>query len=80
MSKVTAALDQLSLRELAKRSGTTSSFISRLFRGQRDARVDTLRRIADALAVSIDELDKHLAGVKSKAGFGRHGWIKGNSV
>lgn len=47
-----AALD-LSLRELARRAELTASFLSQVERGQANASIDSLRRIAEALEVPI---------------------------
>lgn len=46
------ALD-LSLRELARRTELTASFLSQVERGQANASIDSLRRIAEALEVPI---------------------------
>jgi transcriptional regulator with XRE-family HTH domain len=43
----------LSLRELAAKAGVTASFISQVERGQTNPSIDSLRRIAEALQVSI---------------------------
>lgn len=43
----------LSLRELARRTDLTAAFLSQLERGQTNASLDSLRRIAEALQVSI---------------------------
>ena len=40
---------RLSQRELAELTGTTQSAIARIERGARPPRIDTLKRIADAL-------------------------------
>lgn len=75
--KVATAYAKTSVTELAYRTGTTPSFISMLFRGKREARVDTLRRIAGALGVSVDELDTYLVSIKGQSGkMSRHGWPK----
>lgn len=43
----------LSLRELAARTGFTASFLSQVERGQTNTSLNSLRRIAEALEVSI---------------------------
>jgi transcriptional regulator with XRE-family HTH domain len=43
----------LSMRQLAEKAGLTASFISQVERGQANPSISTLRRIADALAISI---------------------------
>jgi quercetin dioxygenase-like cupin family protein len=43
----------LSLRELARRTELTASFLSQVERGQANASIDSLRRIAEALEVPI---------------------------
>jgi len=43
----------LSLRELARRTDLTASFLSQVERGQANASLDSLRRIAEALDVSM---------------------------
>ena len=43
----------LSQQQLAERVGTTQSSIARLERGGRPPRIDTLRRIADALECEL---------------------------
>ncbi len=44
---------ELSLRELAKRADLTASFLSQVERGKANASIDSLRRIAEALEVSM---------------------------
>jgi len=43
----------LSLRDLAQRTDLTASFLSQVERGKANASIDSLRRIAEALEVSI---------------------------
>lgn len=43
----------LSLREVARRTSLTASFLSLLERGQSNASIDSLRKIADALDVTL---------------------------
>lgn len=43
----------LSLREVARRADVTAAFISQVERGQSNTSIDSLRRIADALDVSL---------------------------
>ncbi|WP_240414982.1 helix-turn-helix domain-containing protein [Paenibacillus periandrae] len=47
---------QWSQMELARRSGVSQSFINSLETGAKDATSKTLRKLADALEVSISEL------------------------
>lgn len=46
----------LSLREVARQIGLTASFLSQVERGQSNASLDSLRRIADALDTSLLQL------------------------
>jgi transcriptional regulator with XRE-family HTH domain len=43
----------LSLREVGRRAGLTAAFISQVERGKSNTSIDSLRRIADALDVSL---------------------------
>lgn len=45
--------NDLSLRKLAQMTGLTASFLSQVERGQANPSIGTLRRIADALEISI---------------------------
>lgn len=65
--KIAEALARISCTELARRSKTTPGYVSLLFRGLRDGRVDTLERIADVLGVSLGELHDYLKNVRSGA-------------
>jgi len=47
---------RLTLREVADRAGLSESFLSQVERGRASASVASLRRIADALGVSISDL------------------------
>ena len=49
---------RLSHRELAKAAGCTESMISRVISGERDISSEKLKRIAEYLGVSVDELLK----------------------
>lgn len=49
----------------------SQSYISRLLRGERQATVETLERIAKALEVTLDEMHAHLKRVsKPEAPYG----------
>jgi len=47
---------RLTLRTVAERSGLSESFISQVERGRSNASIGSLKRIADALAVSMSDL------------------------
>ena len=47
---------QIKVRELAKQAGITSSYLSQIERGKRNPTIDTLKAIAEALAVDIEML------------------------
>src|SRR5213596_4329429 len=47
---------RLTLREVAERAGLSESFLSQVERGRSSASIASLRRIADALGVSIADL------------------------
>lgn len=44
--------------ELARRAGTSQSYVARLERGQIDPQLSTLRKLASVLGVSIEVLEK----------------------
>jgi len=46
----------LSLRELAEAAGFAQPYLSQIETGKREGTVETLRRIADVLRVSIDDI------------------------
>jgi ribosome-binding protein aMBF1 (putative translation factor) len=50
----------LSQADLAKRIGTQQSNIARIEAGREDPTMARARKIADALGVTLDELDRHL--------------------
>ncbi len=50
------AIQRLSLRELARRSGVPAGALSSIERGQREPQIVTLAKIADALGVDVEEL------------------------
>ena len=49
---------------LAKRSGVTEATISRIESGQREARISTVRRLAEALGIAPEELVEEPSGGK----------------
>ena len=61
MDKVDVALKITNYSEIARKSGTTPGFISMLFRGHRRPKMETARKVAKAMGVSLDELDGHLS-------------------
>lgn len=63
MDRVTQALKTLNYSEIARKAGTTPGFVSMLFNGHRRAKVGTLREIAKALGVTLDDLDRHLVKI-----------------
>ena len=50
------ALRRCTLRTVAERSGLSESFLSQVERGRSNASIASLRRIADALGVSVSDL------------------------
>ena len=72
MGKVERSLKGLSNSELARKTCTSESFISLLLRGKRRAKVGTLRKVADALGVSMDDLDQYLS--RNSQGEKPYGW------
>ena len=57
---------KLSLRDLASRAGISAGFLSQLERGQVNASVGTLRRLAEELGVTLPDLfgDHHAHGAR----------------
>ena len=47
---------QVSLRELGRRTGIANSSLSVMLRGEQEVQTDTTQRIADALGVKVAEL------------------------
>ena len=47
---------RLTGRELAERGGVSASYLSQLESGQRDGTLGTMKRIAEALGVTLDDL------------------------
>ncbi len=54
--RVIRSLRRCTLREVAERAGLSESFLSQVERGRASASIASLRRIADALGVSIADL------------------------
>ena len=54
--RVIRSLRRRTLREVAERAGLSESFLSQVERGRASASIASLRRIADALGVSIADL------------------------
>lgn len=46
----------LAVKELAEKAGIAAPYLSQVETGKRDGTVETLRKIADALGVTIDDL------------------------
>ena len=46
----------LTIKQLAEKAQVSAPFVSQIESGQREGSVETLRKIADALDVSLDEL------------------------
>jgi DNA-binding XRE family transcriptional regulator len=46
----------LTVKQLADRSGVSAPFVSQIENGQREGSVETMRKIADVLQISLDEL------------------------
>ena len=47
---------QITIRELAKRAGITSSYLSQIETGKRNPTIDTLKSIAEALGIDVEIL------------------------
>ena len=47
---------QITIRELAKRAGITSSYLSQIETGKRNPTIDTLKSIAEALGIDVEVL------------------------
>ena len=56
---VAKKLTETSLGKLARSVGVDVSFLSRFFRGQTGARMETASRIASELGVTLDQLHEH---------------------
>jgi DNA-binding XRE family transcriptional regulator len=46
----------LTLKELADRAQVSAPFVSQIEKGQREGSVETMRKLADALKISVDDL------------------------
>jgi DNA-binding XRE family transcriptional regulator len=46
----------LTIKQLAENAGVSAPFVSQIETGQREGSVETMRKLADALKVSLDEL------------------------
>lgn len=66
MDKVATALKATNYSALARQTGTTPGFVSLLFRGQRGARMTTVQKLAKVLAVSTDDLCRHITRAQGK--------------
>ena len=47
---------QIKVKELAKRAGITPSYLSQIETGKRNPTIDTLKAIAEALAIDVEML------------------------
>lgn len=65
---VAEKLNATSLGRLARGVGVDVSFLSRLFRGQKGARMETADRIARELGVTLDQLHQYVSSASSRAG------------
>ena len=63
---IKAKLKGLSLTELSRRTGLTQGGISLILNGHRNATVGSLRKLASAIGVTLDELDTYLQAVPPK--------------
>lgn len=63
--RVKGKLRGLSLTELSRRTGLSQGGISLILNGHRNATVGSLRKLAAALGVTLDELDTYLQSVNS---------------
>lgn len=48
--------EEMTQKEVAKESGLTAPFLSKLERGEGNPTLNTLEKIADALSISVSEL------------------------
>jgi ribosome-binding protein aMBF1 (putative translation factor) len=46
----------LKMNELAERAGIKAPYLSQIESGKRDGTIDTMRRLADALGVAVDDI------------------------
>jgi len=46
----------LTLKELADKAQVSAPFVSQIEKGQREGSVETMRKLADALRISVDDL------------------------
>jgi ribosome-binding protein aMBF1 (putative translation factor) len=46
----------LTLKELADKAQVSAPFVSQIEKGQREGSVETMRKLADALKISVDDL------------------------
>jgi hypothetical protein len=60
MNVVEQALKNLSWTNIATRSGVSLAGVWLIFHGKRRGSIGTLRKIAGALAVGLDDLDSYL--------------------
>ena len=47
---------ELTLKELADKAQVSAPFVSQIEKGQREGSVETMRKLADALKISVDDL------------------------
>ena len=72
MGKVEQYLRATTNAQLARKTGMSEGFVSRVLRGQRQSRTENLVKLADALGVTLDELYAHLKKIQRPGP--RHGW------
>jgi transcriptional regulator with XRE-family HTH domain len=72
MDRVEQALKGSNYTQIAKRSGTTPAYICLLFNRRRSGKTDTLKKVAVAIGVTLDELHTYL----SKTPLEKRAWQK----
>jgi transcriptional regulator with XRE-family HTH domain len=63
MGTVAEVLKKTNYTQIARLSGTTPAYISLLFNGRRNGKTVTLKKVATALGMSLDDLHGHLASL-----------------
>jgi transcriptional regulator with XRE-family HTH domain len=78
VGKVEQYLRATTNAELARKTGLSEGFVSRVLRGQRRGRIDNLVRLADVLGVTLDELHQYLKKLEKPGP--RYGWQDAQKV
>ncbi len=61
MGTVAEVLKKTNYTQIARLSGTTPAYISLLFNGRRNGKTATLKKVATALGMTLDDLHAHLS-------------------